>query len=40
MGDGGEGKIRYNGGLRKCVLVREGMEAGGVEGFGVENSKG
>jgi len=23
--DGGEGKIRYNGGSKKCVLVREGM---------------
>ena len=26
--DGGEGKIRYNGGSRKCVVVREGI---GVE---------
>ena len=24
-GNGGEGKMRYNGGSRKCVLVREGM---------------
>ena len=28
MGDGGEGKMRYNGGSRKCVLVWEEM---GVE---------
>jgi len=26
--DGGKGKIRYDGGSRKCVLVRDGM---GVE---------
>jgi len=26
--DAGEGKTRYNGGSRKCVLAREGM---GVE---------
>jgi len=28
MEDGGEEKMRYNGGSRKCMLVREGM---GVE---------
>ena len=28
MEDGGDGKMRYNGGSRKCVLVLEGM---GVE---------
>ena len=28
MEDGGEGKIRYNGGSMKCMLVRKGM---GVE---------
>jgi len=25
MEDGGEGKITYNGGSRKCMLAREGM---------------
>ena len=25
VADGGEGKIRYDGGSRKCVLVRERM---------------
>ena len=25
MDDGGEGKIRYNGGSKKCALVRDGM---------------
>ena len=25
MEDGGEGKIRYDGGFKKCVVVREGM---------------
>ena len=25
MKDGGQGKIRYDGGLRKCLLAREGI---------------
>jgi len=31
--DGDEGKIRYNGGSRKCVLVREGMRVEELRGL-------
>ena len=29
MEDGGEGKIRYDGGSTKCMLARDGMGGGG-----------